>query len=179
MPVRARTRVRPGRPHALLLRLRTLLRRPWLDRDIARGETRIADAGLALREAQLAGWHERGRLACRLEGILVTGELPPLRSSVAPVDPVAVSVARPVLVELILSLRSAEAVTARGVVLGWRLLTDPGSPFYALGGSDDPDRLWRELLVVLLALRPSVLRGGPMVDLARADPRLMWVTAGS
>lgn len=179
MPVRARTGLRPGRPHALLLRLRTLLRRPGLDREIARGATRIGDAGLALRKAQLAGRHERGRLARRLEEILATRELPPLPSSVAPVDLVAVRAATPVLVELILSLRSAEAVTARGVVLGWRLLTDPDSPIYALGRSDDPDRLWRELAFVLLALRPRVLRGGPMIDLARADPTLIRVTAGS
>jgi hypothetical protein len=71
---------------------------------------------------------------------------------------VGVEVARPVLTELILSLRSSEVVEPRGVVLAWRLLTDAGSPIYeAPGGrSGDPDRLWHESLVVLFALRPLV-----------------------
>jgi hypothetical protein len=71
------------------------------------------------------------------------------------VDVSAVEVARPVLTELILSLRSTEAVAARGVVLAWRLLTDPTSPVYVPPGHfADPDRLWHESLAVLLALRP-------------------------
>jgi hypothetical protein len=66
-----------------------------------------------------------------------------------------VEVAKPVLTELILTLLSSEAVEARGVVLGWRLLTDPCSPIYApQGRSVDLDRLCHESLPVLFALRP-------------------------
>ena len=49
--------------------------------------------------------------------------------------------------EIILTLLSSEAVEARGVVLGWRLLTDPFSPIYAPQvRSVDLDRLWTEAL---------------------------------
>ena len=73
------------------------------------------------------------------------------------IDSRAVETARPVLTELVLCLRSSEAVAARGVVLGWRLLTDPSSPVYASpGGFAKPDRLWHESFAVLLALRPLV-----------------------
>jgi hypothetical protein len=72
------------------------------------------------------------------------------------VDVGAVEVARPVLTELILSLRSSEAVAARGVVLGWRLLTDATSPVYVPppGQFADDDRLRQESLAILFALRP-------------------------
>ena len=77
-------------------------------------------------------------------------------SGVVRVDVGAVEVARPVFTELILCLRSSEAVAARGVVLTWRLLTDATSPVYAPppGQFADPDRLWHESLAVLFALRP-------------------------
>ena len=56
--------------------------------------------------------------------------------------------------EIILTLLSSEAVEARGVVLGWRLLTDPLSPIYAPRvRSVDLDHLWTEALAVLIALR--------------------------
>ena len=72
------------------------------------------------------------------------------------IDVGAIEVARPLLTELVLSLRSSEGVAPRGVVLGWRLLTDPTSPVYAppLGKFADPDRLWHQSLAVLFALRP-------------------------
>ena len=58
------------------------------------------------------------------------------------------------LTEIILTLLSSEAVEARGVVLGWRLLTDPFSPIYAPQvRSVDLDRLLTEALAVLFALR--------------------------
>jgi hypothetical protein len=138
----------------LLVRARTRLRRPWLDREIARGTERPSPA-LTLREAQLVSLRERTRLARRLEQVLVDASQPGTPSGVVRVDVSAVELARPVLTELILSLRSSEAVAARGVVLGWRLLTDPTSPVYAPPGQfADPDRLWRESLAVLFAVRP-------------------------
>ena len=78
-------------------------------------------------------------------------------SSTAPLDCRAVAIASPVLTDLILLLRSPQAVEARGVALGWRLLTDPGSPLYE---RDEPGPsvgacLWRESLAVLEALKPA------------------------
>lgn len=137
------------------MRSRTRLRRPWLDREIARGSEWPANPSLALRHAQLVSSRERTRLARRLERVLVDASPLGTLGAVVRIDVGAVEVARPVLTELVLCLRSSEEVAARGVVLGWRLLTDPSSPLYASAREfADPDRLWRESLAVLFALRP-------------------------
>ena len=139
----------------LLLRALTRLRRPWLDREIARDSERPAGPSLALRRAQLVSRRERTRLAGRLERVLADAPPPETLGGAVRIDAGAVEVARPVLTELVLHLRSSEAVGARGVVLGWRLLTDPGSPVYVPPGEfADPDRLWHRSFAVLLALRP-------------------------
>jgi hypothetical protein len=111
---------------------------------------------LALREAQLVDRPQRTRLALGLEDVLTAPSRRPALSSAAPVDWDAVDVARPILTELVLSLRSSEGVDPRGVALGWRLLTDPGSPIYTppRARSAGGERLWHESLSVLLALRP-------------------------
>jgi len=147
-------------PRGVLLGVRTLLRRPFLDGEIACGIERPGDRAFARRKAQLVGARERKRLASRFEEILAAGPARPALSSAVAVDHEAVAVARPVLTELILSLRSSEAVEARGVVLAWRLLTDAASPVYGpLGGRPaDRDRLWDESLSLLVALRPSIER---------------------
>jgi hypothetical protein len=135
--------------------MRARLLRSWLDRDIARGAEHPADPALALRETQLVSMRERTRLARRLEQVLMDASPLGRLGGVIRVDASAVEVARPVLTELILSLRSSEAVAARGVVLAWRLLTDPTSPVYVPPRQfADPDRLWHESLAVLFALRP-------------------------
>jgi hypothetical protein len=137
------------------VQLRARLLRSSLDRDIARGTEHPADPALALREAQLVSSRERTRLARRLEEVLMDASPLGTLGGVIRVDISAVEVARPVLTELILSLRSSETVAARGVVLAWRLLTDPTSPVYVPPGQlADPDRLWHESLAVLFALRP-------------------------
>lgn len=151
-------------PRGLLLRACTRLWRPWLDREIARGGDRPADPALALREAQLVCSRERTRLARRLEHVLVDAAPRAPLSGVVRIDAGAVDVARPVLTELILSLRSSEAVAARGVVLGWRLLTEATSSVYLPPGGRlvEPDRLWHESFAVLFALRPLT----PVAELA-------------
>jgi hypothetical protein len=154
--IRGTADLRPRAPRGLLLRIRTRLLRAWLDRQIARGIERPGDRALALREAQLVGARERTRLAARFERLLVPDRRANRLSSAAPVDHAAVEVARPLLTEVILSLRSSEVVEARGVVLGWRLLTDPCSPIYEPPGgqSGDLDVLWHEALSLLFVLRP-------------------------
>jgi hypothetical protein len=135
--------------------MRARLLRSSLDRDIARGAEHSADPAVALREAQLVSSRERTRLARRLEQVLMDASSLGTLGGVIRVDVSAVEVARPVLTELILSLRSSEAIAARGVVLAWRLLTDPTSPVYLPPGHlNDSYRLWNESLAVLLALRP-------------------------
>jgi hypothetical protein len=149
------TDVRAGGLRRLLLGAYTRLRRPWLDAKIARGIERPSDRSLALREAQLVEPRERRRLALCFERILAQRARPVGPSSALPVDHPAVKVAKPVLTELILTLLSSEAVEARGMVLGRRLLTDPCSPIYAPQGRlVDLDRLSHESLWVLFALRP-------------------------
>lgn len=149
--------VRPREPSGLLLRLRTWFRRPRLDAAIARGLHRPGDSSLALREAQLVEARQRRRLVTRLEEVVATPERRLGSSSTARIDRRAVALASPVLTDLILLLRSRQPVEARGVALGWRLLTDPGSPIYepeereSSGGR----RLWREALAILEALRPA------------------------
>jgi hypothetical protein len=110
-----------------------------------------------LREAQLVDARRRTRLAARLEDVVAAPSRSVATSSKAPVDGPAVGVATPVLTDVILLLRSPEDVEARGMVLGWRLLTDPGSPLYEVEerGSSRGERLWRESFGVLEALKPA------------------------
>ncbi len=138
-----------------LLRVQTRLRAPWLDMAIARGRDRPGDPALALRRAQLTGRRQRTRLAARLEEVIAGRSRPTAASSAAPIDGEAVDAARPILTELVLSLRSSEAITARGVLLGRRLLTDPASPLYQTPGigSAGRGRLARAALAALIALR--------------------------
>lgn len=155
-PAQKRAGLSERGPRGPLVRARTRLGRSWLDREIARGTERPAKPALALREAQLVSSRERTRLARRLEQVLVAPSPRGTLSGVVRLDLGAVEVARPLLTELILSLRSSEAVAARGMVLAWRLLTEATSPVYASppGQCADPDRLCHESLAVLFALRP-------------------------
>ncbi len=140
-----------------VLRLRTWFRRPRLDAAIARGLRRPGDRSLALRESQLVELRQRRRLARRLEEAVATSARTPAPSSTAPIDRRAVEIAGPVLTDLIVLLRSGQAVEARGVALGWRLLTDPASPLYEPEerGSSGGRRLKQQSLAVLRALRPA------------------------
>jgi hypothetical protein len=144
-------------PRGLLLRLRTRLRRPWLDDRIAREVGRPGDHALTLREAQLVGPRARRRLARRLERILTERPRPTAASSAIPIDHEALKVAKPILTEVILTLHSSEVVEARGVVLGWRLLTRGSSPLYAPNrpSTGDLDCLRYAATLVLVTLQPN------------------------
>jgi hypothetical protein len=144
-------------PSGLLLRLRTWFLRPRLDADIMDRRRRAGDAALLLRETQLVEPRRRKRLAKRLEEVVAVPVRRPGTSSRAPVDRRAVAVASPVLTDLILLLRSPQPVEARGMALGWRLLTDPASPLYEPEERESSRgrRLWGQSLAVLQALRPT------------------------
>jgi hypothetical protein len=151
-----RTSVRAREPFGPLLRLRTRLRRSHLDADIARGDGRPEDPALALRKTQLVDGRQRRRLAKRLEEFAEEPARRSKSSSRVPIDREAVAIANPVLTDLAALLRSPHPVEARGMALGWLLLTDPGSPLYESddGGSAPGARLVRESRLVLEALRP-------------------------
>jgi len=142
---------------APLLRVRTWLARSRLDAEIAQGVRRPGDPALALRESQLIEMRQRRRLAARLEEVVAPPAPRRGASSRAPVDRSAVAIATPLLTDLALLLRSPDAVEATGMALGWRLITDPGSPLYEVEerGASRGERLWRESSEVLDALRPK------------------------
>jgi hypothetical protein len=122
-----------------------------------------------LRRAQLAGPDARTRLSRRLEDVLAA---PPDRraaGSALLVDRGSVEIAKPVMRELILRLRSQDPVDARGVALGWRLLTDPLSPIYLQDGgrSDNAERLRYESLATLRALQPPAGVPGGVTEESR------------
>jgi hypothetical protein len=163
--------VPPQTPGGPLLRLATWLRRSRLDDAIARDRDRHSDPAVNLRRAQLADPAARRRLSRRLEDVLTAPPVRPAASSALPVDRDAVEVAKPVLRELILRLRSPDPVDARGVALGSRLLTDPLSPIYLQdgGGSPDAERLRYESLATLRALQPPArVPGGATDESSRA-----------
>jgi hypothetical protein len=153
----------------LLLRLGAWLRRSRLDDAIARGRDGPADPAMILRRAQLAGPEGRRRLSRRLEEVLAAPLARPAASSAVPVDRDAVEIAKPVMRELILRLRSPNPVEARGVALGWRLLTDPVSPIYLQDGGSTPDagRLRYQSLATLRALQPPAGVSGGVSDESR------------
>lgn len=159
MSLGRRANARRGAWRRCLLRASTRLRRPWLDRMILRGVERPGDRGLALRKAQLVERRARHRLAARLAKVLAQKARIDVLSSAAPIDHQAVTVARPFLAELILTLRSSGPVEPRGVVAGRRLLIDPCSPLYERQAKwATPNRLAQATLAILLALRPFAVQ---------------------
>ena len=156
-PALSGTSARRREASGVLLRLRTWFRHSQLDADIARGRRRPGDPALALRESQLIEPRRRRQLATRLEEVVEAPKRSRRSGATAPVDRRAVQAARPVLADLVDLLRSSERVEPRGMALGWRLLTDPGSPLFEAeeSGPSEGARLWRESLDVLRELRPA------------------------
>jgi hypothetical protein len=156
-PALSGTRAPRRETSGVLLRLRTWVRRSQLDADIAKGRRRPGDPALALRESQLVEPRRRRQLATRLEEVVQAPKRPRRSGARAPVDRRAVEAASPVLADLADLLRSSDRVEPRGMALGWRLLTDPGSPIYEAeeSGPSEGARLWRVSLDVLEELRPA------------------------
>jgi hypothetical protein len=122
--------------------LREHLRVRWesaeLDRRLADGADPHADPLLELRAAQLVAPAARAGLATGLERVVASVERPkcPLSAAV-PVRRRPVLGARHDLMALAGDLRRMPAVAPRGVAMAERLLTDPCSPLYTAGSSDE------------------------------------------
>ena len=100
-----------------------VLRAPRLDRALAEGADPASEPGLRARASRLTSWRMRRRVAQALEDVE--------RGPGIPVRRDAVSDARELLSELASALRSRERVSARGVLLARRIVTDGCGPLYA------------------------------------------------
>jgi hypothetical protein len=113
--------------------LQGLLNRGELDRVIVAGVDGLESPELARRRAHLTRPRARRALAGALESLATQpNSLGRSRglSSVVPADPDEVRIARPTLMATAKLLRSGEPVTARGMLLVRRLLTDGNGPLY-------------------------------------------------
>jgi len=99
------------------------LRATRLDRALADGVDPASEPVLRQRARRLTSWRTRRRLAKALEDVE--------RGPGLPVRHDQVLEARDLLSELTTALRSRERVSARGVLLARRIITDGCGPLYA------------------------------------------------
>jgi hypothetical protein len=111
-----------------------VLRAPRLDRALADGADPASEPGLDARARRLTSWRTRRRIAKALEELE--------RGPGLPVRHDQVNEARDLLAELAAALRSRERVSARGVLLARRIVTDGCGPLYAPNASPSALR-WR------------------------------------
>jgi len=114
-----------------ILRLRVYMTRPWLDRQLAAGVVH-ASAALELRARQLTSPRTRRQLASALRGIVEYAERIGSRPtfSAVVIERRAVSGGRHAILGLAERLEGAEPVSARGVTLVRRFLTDGLGPLF-------------------------------------------------
>jgi hypothetical protein len=125
-------------PSAHVLRSSGLVRRVW---------ARFA----AAHSAQLVSRRKRVRIAVAVEDVCVRRRERGVLSAAIPTDWQAVEIARPVLEQLALALRTRESVEPGGVALTQRLLTDGTRALYRPAY---PEELYEEALRALRALGP-------------------------
>jgi hypothetical protein len=109
-----------------------VLRAPRLDRALAEGADPASDPGLLARARRLTSWRTRRRIAIALEQLEQGPGIPVRRDQLGE--------ARELLAELSRALRSRERVSARGVLLARRIVTDGCGPLYA--PDHPPAALW-------------------------------------
>lgn len=109
-----------------------------LDRRLAEGADPDSDRLLRLRAAKLLTLAARATAASGLEGVVASIQRPrtPFTAAV-PVRRGPVRGARRELMTLAGDLRHMPVVQPRGVAMAGRLITDPGSPLYTAGSSDE------------------------------------------
>jgi hypothetical protein len=106
-----------------MTRFADVLRAPRLDQALAEGADPASEPSLRDRARRLTSWRTRRRLAKALEGVERGPGLPVCHDQVVE--------ARDLLSELTTALRSRERVSARGVLLARRIITDGCGPLYA------------------------------------------------
>jgi hypothetical protein len=119
-----------------------VLRAPRLDRALADGADPASEPDLRARASHVTSWRTRRRVARALEELE--------RGPGVPVRHDQVQDARDLLTELTTALRSRERVSARGVLLARRIVTDGCGPLYA--PSAPPAALWWRVWEALRAL---------------------------
>jgi hypothetical protein len=120
---------------SMRLRLRVLARRERLDRMLLEGADPVTSAELTLRAFQLTRPPGRAALAAGIEDAVSSAGSRRRRSpSAAPLARSGIAAARPELAELARALREEPIVSAHGVVLARRLLTDGSGPLYGESG---------------------------------------------
>jgi hypothetical protein len=118
------------------------LRAPRLDRALAAGADPASEPGLRARARRVTSWRARRRIARALEQLEEGPGMPVRRDQVRE--------ARELIAELAAALRSRERVSARGVLLARRIITDGRGPLYTPSAS--PAALWWRVWEALRAL---------------------------
>jgi hypothetical protein len=122
----------PDRRRRPLLALIVLLRRRWLDAQLASGVDPDSSPALALRARQLTASSERAMLSASLESLIASAARPSTAlTSAIPVRREAVLDARPELLGLAGELAAGAPVNPRGVAMVRCMLTTGDSPFYS------------------------------------------------
>lgn len=146
----------PGRraPRPLMLRIRVAAKRRALSRELSEGADPAASPERAMWAAQLTTARHRWRLARSLRRAIGDAHHPPLtRGSAVLVNRRGVIDAEDALDALIKRLLSPERVSAQGMALTQRILTDGDwSPLY---GPAAPGALRRVVLLATAALEPA------------------------
>jgi hypothetical protein len=106
-----------------MTRFAAVLRAPRFDRALAEGADPESEPGLRERAQRVTSWRTRRRVATALEELE--------RGPGVPVRHDQVVEALDLLSELTSALRSRERVSARGVLLARRIVTDGCGPLYA------------------------------------------------
>jgi hypothetical protein len=119
-----------------------VLRAPRLDRALADGADPASEPDLMDRARHVTSWRTRRRIAKALEEVECGPGIPVRRDQV--------NEARDLLSELTTALRSRDRVSARGVLLARRIVTDGCGPLYA--PTAPPAALWWRVWEALRAL---------------------------
>lgn len=105
-----------------MTRFADVLRAPRLDQALAEGADPASERSLRDRARRLTSWRTRRRLAKALEDVECGPGLPVCHDQVVE--------ASDLLSELTSALRSRDSVSARGVLLARRIITDGCGPLY-------------------------------------------------
>jgi hypothetical protein len=117
---------RPG----LAVRIHVWTHRLSLDRELARGDSPLVSAALALRARQLVSPRTRERLAAALEGLVERAKRRPTPSEIVWVPHREILETHSELLGLASRLRDARPVYARGVAMVSRLIHDGTGPAF-------------------------------------------------